>query len=322
MKGVLHGATSTAGQAVSDVGNTAGNLASNLGQTTGNLASNLGQTVSGGTTTPAHGTYGYGTSGGLGSGLGTTGLTGTSGEWESNRVPTYGTMPLETGYHTTGLHGTEVHLASNVVNERIERPTIVKEKVIPQEKIEVQPIIHREREQLEVHEVVQPLHEKDIAPTLVKHATLPAQVRPDIRESDTRFQEQYRQATTRYIPDVQTQPVSREFVNKAPIIEEHISKKIVEEVQPVLYRETVAPVLIEETQPIYEKVVEAPVIIEEVRQTVDLGTKVQPLSSSMQNLSLNEPFMQKETLVTKEVFPAEDLQRAERTYFTESKHIV
>jgi hypothetical protein len=114
----------------------------------------------------------------------------------------------------------------------------------------------------------------------------------------------------------------REFVNKAPIIEEHVSKKIIEEVQPVLYRETVAPVLIEETQPIYERVVEAPVIVEEIRQTVDLGTKVQPLSSSMQNLSLNEPFMQKETLVSKEVFPAEDLQRAERTSFTESKHIV
>jgi hypothetical protein len=147
----------------------------------------------------------------------------------------------------------------------------------------------------------------------------------------SRFQEQYRQATTRYVSEVQTQPVSREFVNKAPIIEEHVSRKVVEEVQPVLYRETVAPVLIEETQPIYEKVVEAPVIIEEVRQTVDLGTKVQPLSSSMQNMSLNEPFlqqplnepfMQKETIVSKEVFPAEDLQRAERSSFTESKHIV
>jgi hypothetical protein len=283
--------------------------------------------------------------GGLGTnyqsgGLGTSGLSSSYGS-------TGMTAP---GIRTSGsLSGTWVQPA--IVTEHIEKPVIVKEKILPQEKIEVQPIIHREREQLEVHEVIQPMHEKDIAPTLVKHATLPAQVRPDIRESDAQFQSKYKEATTRYIPEIQTQPVAREFFNKAPIVEEHISKKIVEEVQPVLYKETVTPVLIEETQPIYERVVEAPTIFEEIRQPVDLGTKVQPLTGQMENLTLNQQPLQqplglnqqslqqplgfqRETYVTKEFIPTgqmgqgfqkpltQDFQKVERTETTSTKRMV
>jgi len=211
--------------------------------------------------------------------------------------------------------------------EKVERPLIVHETFMPQEKIEVQPVIHREREQLEVHEVIQPMHERDIAPTNVRSATLPAQIKADVRESDANFQTQYRAASTRFAPEVETLGVQREFVNKAPILEEHISRKIIEEVQPVLYRETITPTLIEETQPVYERIVEAPIMYEETRATVDLGTKIlsqqpqnQPLQSQFTNLRMSEPnVIHKETYITKEVF-ADPTHRA--NIAAPPKHII
>jgi len=61
---------------------------------------------------------------------------------------------------------------------------------------------------------------------------------------------------------------------RAPLVEEVIHKKIIEEAQPILYKETIRPVVVQATKPIFEHIVEAPVLCEEVRPMVDLGTKV------------------------------------------------
>jgi hypothetical protein len=255
-----------------------------------------------------------------------------SGYQQQPLQSSYQQQPLQSGYQQPGLqqstsnlqpgtYAQEVRMPSSIVHEKVEKPMIVREKILPQEKIEVQPVIHREREQLEVHEVVQPLHERDIAATNVRYETLPAQVRAEVRESDASFQTKYRDAANRYVGSYETQPVQREFLSKAPILEEHISKKILEEVQPVLYKETIAPTLIEETQPIYERVVEAPTIFEEVRDTVDLGVKYfqTPLTTQMSNLSVQEPAtIHKETYIKKEIFS----EPAQRQPTTESKKII
>jgi len=214
-----------------------------------------------------------------------------------------------------------------VTMETLEKPTITHETIFPSEKIEVQPIVHREREQLEYHEVIQPLHEKDVVPTVVKYATLPNQVKPDVRESDAQFQTKYQELASRYHAEVSTQPVAREFINKAPIVEERISRRIVEEIQPVLYKETIAPVLIEETQPIYERVIEAPTITEEIRQPLQLGTKMLPecqnraLTDSQNRSLVDSQGFQKETYVTKEYYPAQ-MEKVERSVVTETKRKV
>jgi len=187
--------------------------------------------------------------------------------------------------------------APTIMHEKVEKPVIVKERLFPQETVELQPVIHREREQLEVHEIVQPLHERDICPTTVKRANLPAQIRPDIRESDSQYQAKYKEATGRYVSEIKTEPIQREFVNKPAVVEEHISKKILEEIQPVLYKETVTPVIIQQTQPIYEKVIEAPVIIEEVRQAMEIGGNYPAYTTAE---TIKAP-MQRELIVTKEV---------------------
>jgi len=296
------------GSGIGGVGNLAGGMTSAASNTMGNVMGAPSSLVGTGQTSNLQSNY---PSGG---GLGETYPSGYSSGYSSG-LPTGQTGYSSGGYSTSGLTtGTfaqEIRSNPTVLHEKLEKPTIVRETIMPQEKYEVQPIIHREREQLEVHEVVQPMHERDIAPTNVRYATLPAQMKADVRESDVNFQSQYRAATTRYVPEVATRDIQREFVNKAPILEEHVSKKIIEEVQPVLYRETVAPTLIEETQPIYEKIVETPTIFEETRQTVELGTKVlsEPftgvsnVSTGISNLGLREPsVLHKETIITKEIF--------------------
>jgi len=157
--------------------------------------------------------------------------------------------------------------------ERLEKPVIIHERVLPSQRTEVQPLIHRDREQVEYHEVLQPMKERDIVPTQVQQMELPAQ-RFETRIPDTQFQEKYRDVSGRGRSDICTAPMTTEQCERAPIIDEVIHKKIIEEVQPILYKETIRPVVVQATKPIFEHIVEAPVLCEEVRPMVDLGTKV------------------------------------------------
>jgi len=170
------------------------------------------------------------------------------------------------------------HLPPTVTNvapavlERVERPVVVHEKIVPTQRTEVQPIIHREREQVEVHEVLQPMRETDIAPTMVQNVQLQPSYFEE-RASDVSFQQQYREASTRIRSDTVISPTVTQQVERAPIVEEVIHRKVIEEVQPVLYRETIKPTVVEATKPIYERVYEMPELREEIRPMVDLGTK-------------------------------------------------
>jgi hypothetical protein len=150
--------------------------------------------------------------------------------------------------------------------EKVEKPLVVKEKIFPTERTEIQPIIYRDREQMEVHQVVQPLTETDIAPTEIRRTELPA--------SNMSFKQPgvppppQREFSERIVA-----PLNATTVEKPAIVHEEVHKKVIEEVQPVLYKETLKPTVIEATKPIYEKIEEAPVYIEEVRPIKDLGTQ-------------------------------------------------
>jgi hypothetical protein len=195
--------------------------------------------------------------------------------------------------------------------ERVEKPVVVHEKILPSQRTEVQPVIHRDREQTEVHKVVQPLHERDIAPTQHQYVQLPAE-NYQSRAPDTEFQNQYRDVNSRIHAETFTAPMTTEQIQKPAIIEETVHKKIIEEVQPVLYRETLRPVVVEATKPIYEKVYESPRLVEEIRPMVDLGTKYMggetglPRSTEMQGQGTGGPtayIHEKLTVITKEQPP-------------------
>jgi len=138
--------------------------------------------------------------------------------------------------------------------EHREKAPVVQEVIRPGVREEIQPVVHREREQLEIREEIQPIYETSVRPTLVEEMQLAPQINPEVR--------------TGVMPVIAEGPRSNvvmeqehvEVITNAPILEEVVHKRIIEEVQPVIQRETIAPKIIKEVQPIYEKVIEAPVV--------------------------------------------------------------
>jgi len=152
---------------------------------------------------------------------------------------------------------------SPVYVETREKGPVIKEHIHPKEREEIQPIIHREREKTEYVEVTKPILERNVMPTQFEEKTLAAETRPTVYQGESeQFKQNYKLATERYKSSVEVAPTEREVVEKTPIIKEHITKKVIEEIQPVIYREVTEPHIILETRPIYEKVVEGPTLVE------------------------------------------------------------
>jgi len=135
-----------------------------------------------------------------------------------------------------------------------ERAPVVQEVIKPGLREEIQPVIHRQREQLEIREEIQPIYEKSVRGTIVENRSLPAEIRPDVRMGAMPILQEGPRGS------VVVQAEHREAFVKPPLVEETIHKKIIEEVQPVIHREVIAPRVIHETKPIFEKVIEAPVV--------------------------------------------------------------
>jgi len=158
-----------------------------------------------------------------------------------------------------------------VVVERVEKAAVVHEVLKTEEVVQIQPVIEREREKLDVYEVVQPMREREVIATEVRQAVLPAQTRATVVEDNSAFLAQ-RSAPT----DFSTREVAQtltQTVQNAPIIHETIVHRVIEEVQPVIYKEIDRPILVKETQPIYEKIVEAPHAHHSVLPVRDLGVR-------------------------------------------------
>lgn len=185
---------------------------------------------------------------------------------------------IREGIHTIASTREPVNLV------KVPKEAVVQEHIHPVEKVEVQPIVHRERQQMEVRQIVQPMAEREVLPAVVQEKELPSQFIGDFVEADKASQEKYVQGAMRYESSVDVDGVRRMRIVKEPIVEEVIKKTIIEEVQPVIHKETIAPVVIKETLPLYEKVVEAPVIIQEERSRVDMGIKL----PEAKNLPLDE----------------------------------
>jgi hypothetical protein len=152
--------------------------------------------------------------------------------------------------------------------EKFENPTIVQETIRPSERVEVQPVVHIDKDQVEVHKVTQPMRERDIAPTRVEHNQLPPQ-HLEFAAPQTQFRSTQPTMASRTL----VEPIQRTTCEMSPIVDETIHRKVIEEVQPVLYKETLAPTVIHTTRPIHEHIVEPTQYMEETREFVDLGTR-------------------------------------------------
>jgi len=178
-----------------------------------------------------------------------------------SRMPNYSNVippPLSSGQKVTE--------ATTV--ERQEREPIIRETIIPEERIEVQPVVHREREVLEVYQVTQPVYEKQIRETRFESSELPAEYREKVEGSQADFQDQLREGMEDLRSSVHRESVERQVIDQPAIIHETVKKVVRQEVQPIIYREVHEPRVIRETLPIYERVVEAPRVFREQREAI------------------------------------------------------
>lgn len=135
-----------------------------------------------------------------------------------------------------------------VVIETIEKDVVVHERIHPIEKAEVQPIIYRERELMEVRQITEPLHETRLEPTVLKSRELPAEVRAVVVERGTTPVEEL------VIPSTsRTELAQRSTIVNEPIVKERIKRTIIEEIQPVLERDVIYTTIVQHTMPVYEK---------------------------------------------------------------------
>lgn len=67
------------------------------------------------------------------------------------------------------------------VLEHVEKPAVVQEIVKQRTVEEIQPVVHREREQLEIREEVQPIYEQTVLPTVVEEKRLEPEIREEVR---------------------------------------------------------------------------------------------------------------------------------------------
>ncbi|PRP89287.1 hypothetical protein PROFUN_02161 [Planoprotostelium fungivorum] len=146
--------------------------------------------------------------------------------------------------------------------ERVEKPVVVHHHIQKLEKEEIQPIIHREREQKEIIQITAPLKETEVKPTTVTQVRLPAEHRPTIVQ------------LAEPLPSLEVVPTTiiegaRHSEEVLPsIVHETIKKSVIQQVTKVLHKDVVQPTLIQRTQPIFERVVEAPIY-----KTIELPTE-------------------------------------------------
>jgi len=153
---------------------------------------------------------------------------------------------------------------------QVEKAPVVNTIIEEVEREVIQPVIHREREQTEIHHITQPLHQREVTATQIHQATLPAEVRATIVERGMPVQEAFIQPTTTFLG------TQRTVTEEAPIIEEVVRKNIINEVQPIIEKEVIQPHIVNVLRPIEERIIEAPVIVSEV-----LPLKEMPAQTAM-----------------------------------------
>jgi len=169
----------------------------------------------------------------------------------------------------------------NIVEPTVvqEKAAVIHERIRKEEVEEIQPIIHREHERLEVHQILQPMVEQIVQPTVIQERSLAAETRPLINRGGYAGS-----ATLQGSTDVQN---FHKVVEKAPILIDSERRKVLEEIQPVLYKEILQPTIIRETKDIYEKVIEAPLIFTKTLPQQFIGkaqTQFEPVGLSSQNV--------------------------------------
>jgi len=151
--------------------------------------------------------------------------------------------------------------------EIIEKPVVIHESIREEQVEEVQPVFRVEREKTEIRQITQPLVDKEIMPVHIEERTLAVEVLPTIIEKTVTVPEIEDHSTRDF------ESTRRQVVEKAPIVQETEKWRVIEEVQPIIYREIIVPHIIRTSRPSREVIVEAPVFAERVLSGRELSVE-------------------------------------------------
>jgi len=148
----------------------------------------------------------------------------------------------------------------------VEKPIAVHEEIRNETVEEIQPVVNVEKFKTEIHQITQPLFDKEVRPVHIERSTLNAQMLPDVNVPGSGI------ALPRDSSTVNYQDSASMVVEKPAIFIETQKRQVIDEIQPIIYKETVVPTVIQETKPIFQKIIEGPVYSQEVLPAQSLGS--------------------------------------------------
>jgi len=166
-------------------------------------------------------------------------------------------------YTSTNMTVQQVLLPTQV----IEKPAAIHEQIRKETIEEIQPVVNVEKLKTEIHQVTQPLFDKEVRPVNFENRTLATQVLPEVQIQGRGTAMASDVSTTRYLDTATV------IVEKPALVTEIEKRQIIEEVQPVIYKETIVPTVIQETKPVYQKIVEGPVYSQETLAAKDVAVR-------------------------------------------------
>jgi len=146
----------------------------------------------------------------------------------------------------------------------IEKPAAIHEEIRREQIEEIQPIVNVEKLRTEVHQVTQPLIDREVRAVGVSERMLPTQVLPQINQPTVALRSAEDISSVSYRQDTNM------VIEKPALYMETQKKQIIEEIQPVIYKETIVPTLIKETKPIYQTIVEGTTYSHEILPPMQL----------------------------------------------------
>jgi hypothetical protein len=172
------------------------------------------------------------------------------------RTPYASNLLQQNSMNTLPMSSTLNSSVPAVIVEKRENAPVVHERIRREEVEEIQPVIHREREKTEVHKITQPIFTNSTTGIITEERSLPAQY--------SEFRTPSMPVPMAALPSSTESLAAQKFrIEKAPVVYETQKTKVVEEIQPVVYKEVVQPHITRWTQPIYEHIVEADTYVTE-----------------------------------------------------------
>jgi len=139
----------------------------------------------------------------------------------------------------------------------VEKPVAIHEEIRKELVEEIQPVVNIEKLATEVHQVTQPLFDKEVRPVQIEQRMLDREVLSEVYVEGRGVRAVEDMSTTRYL---NTHTV---VIEKPTQFVEIEKTQVIEEIQPIIYKETIVPTVIQETKPMFQRVVEGAVYIQE-----------------------------------------------------------